>query len=230
VLTVTSYRVAKGDTLGKIARRFYGDAARFPLIVAANHIPDPDRLAVGQELVIPDLGAAAAGAAPDLTPPTGIRPSNPYAALNEQRLARLHPVLATRSRGLIDLAAHAGLAVLVTQGLRTFAEQDALYAQGRTAPGKIVTFAKAGQSYHNFGLAFDFVPLDALGKVDWNATHPAWGRIGELAESVGLEWGGRWTPKKRDLPHLQYTGGLSVSECLSRFRSAGIDEVWRSVH
>jgi LysM repeat protein len=227
---VTSYRVAKGDTLGRIARRFYGEAARFPLIVSANHISDPDRLAVGQELVIPDLNTAAAGVGPVIDPGTpGVARANPYVALNEQRLARLHPVVATRGRGLIDLAAHAGLAVLVTQGLRTFTEQDALYAKGRSAPGKIVTFAKAGRSYHNYGLAFDFVPLDALGKMDWSASHPAWGRIGELGESVGLEWGGRWTPKKRDLPHLQYTAGLTVNECLSRFRAAGLGEVWRSV-
>ena len=55
---MTSYTVQPGDTLGKIARRFYGDASRYPLIVSANRISDPDELAVGQQLVIPDAELA----------------------------------------------------------------------------------------------------------------------------------------------------------------------------
>ncbi len=79
---------------------------------------------------------------------------------------------------MIDLASHEGLGLLVTQGLRTWAEQDALYAKGRTIPpiGKlfVVTKARGGQSWHNFGLAFDIVVLDALGKNDWDISHPGW--------------------------------------------------------
>ena len=57
----------------------------------------------------------------------------------------------------------------VTQGLRTYAEQDALYAQGRTVPGEIVTNAAAGYSWHNFGNAVDLVPEDiTIGQPDWN--------------------------------------------------------------
>ncbi len=59
-----TYTVAKGDTLGKIAKRFYGDAKRFPLIVAANAIADPDKLQVGQRLVVPDATLAAAAVVP----------------------------------------------------------------------------------------------------------------------------------------------------------------------
>jgi hypothetical protein len=225
---VRTYRVRKGDTLGRIARDSYGDAARFPLIVAANQIANPDRLVVGQELIIPDLATATAGtgapAAPAIAPPP-----DPYAALNLRRLGDLHPILTTRGQTLIDLCAHAGFALLMTQGLRTFAEQDALYAQGRSKPGNIVTWAKGGQSYHNYGLAFDFVPLDALNKADWDVRHPAWQRAAELGESVGLEWGGRWSAKKRDLPHFQYTGGHTVADCLALFEAGGMAGVWGEI-
>ncbi|MGH7232282.1 MAG: LysM peptidoglycan-binding domain-containing protein, partial [Nitrospiraceae bacterium] len=64
-----SYTVKPGDTLGKIARKFYGDAGRFPLIVAANAIANPDKLTVGQELVIPD--ATMIGASPVTSTSTG---------------------------------------------------------------------------------------------------------------------------------------------------------------
>src|SRR5207245_1159897 len=98
--------------------------------------------------------------------------------LSEQRLAAVHPILATRARSLIDLCAHASITTMVTQGLRTWEEQDALYAKGRTTPpvGKpyIVTMAKGGQGYHNFGLAFDIVVLDSAGKSDWDTSHPGW--------------------------------------------------------
>jgi hypothetical protein len=152
-----TYTVRSGDTLGKIAKKFYSDAARFPLIVAANHIGNPDRLAIGAQLVIPDVGAPTIPTAPPLPAPTSTpSPNGRTTQLNEQRFAQLCPSVATRGRAMVDLCAHAGLAVLVTQGLRTWQEQDQLYAKGRTVPpiGKafVVTNAKGGQSYHNFGL------------------------------------------------------------------------------
>jgi hypothetical protein len=218
-----TYTIRRGDTLGKIARRFYGDAGKFPLIVAANRIPDPDRLTVGRKLVIPD--ATILEAAPPVTPRL------PHIGLSLQRLDQLHPALRARGAALLDLCAHAGLSILVTQGLRTWKEQDALYARGRTVPpiGRrfIVTMAKGGQSYHNFGLAFDIVVLDAVGKADWDTRHPGWQKAGALGKSVGLEWGGDWT-RLKDLPHFQYTGGLSLQQCCELFPS-GLDELWQRV-
>jgi LysM repeat protein len=229
----TSYKVRTGDTLGKIARKFYGDASRFPLIVAANHITNPDRLALGQMLVIPDAATAVRGlGAPATVPPAaGITPSLRTGQLNEERLRLLHPVVATRGRSMIDLAAHAGLAVLVTQGLRTWEEQDELYAKGRTLPpiGKqfVVTKARGGQSWHNFGLAFDIVVLDAVGKADWDTSHPGWRMASELGKSVGLAWGGDWKGFK-DFPHFQYTGDLTLVECRSLAQS-GLPAVWARI-
>ncbi|HSR91419.1 MAG TPA: M15 family metallopeptidase [Gemmatimonadales bacterium] len=210
---MNTYRVKKGDTLGKIARTFYGDSARFPLIVAANNIPDPDRLTIGQVLSVPDLLAR-----------TSTRP----AALSDQRLSGLHPVVASRARAMLDLCSLSGLAILVTQGVRTWDEQDALFAKGRTIPpigaSHIVTKAKGGQSYHNFGLAFDIIVLDSMGKTDWNTAHPGWKRAAEAGRSVGLEWGGDWKGFK-DIPHFQYSGGLSLAQCRSLFAD-GIEAVW----
>ena len=212
---MNTYRVKKGDTLGKIARQFYGDSARFPLIVAANNIPDPDRLTIGQALIVPDLLAPAR---------TSTRP----AALSDQRLSGLHPVVASRARAMLDLCSLAGLAILVTQGVRTWEEQDVLFARGRTVPpigaSNIVTKARGGQSYHNFGLAFDIIVLDSMGKTDWNTSHPGWRRAAEAGRSVGLEWGGDWKGFK-DIPHFQYSGGLSLAECRALFAD-GIEAVW----
>src|SRR5262245_49894508 len=172
---MTRYKVRSGDTLGRIAKKFYGDAQRFPLIVAANRIPNPDRLTVGQELIIPDAAVAmSALASPLPAPGSGAAappsPADRLTTLTEERLSLVHPGLGSRGRTLMALCAQAGIAILVTQGLRTWKEQDALYAKGRTAPpiGKkyIVTNAKGGSSWHNFGLAFDIVVLDSVGKAD----------------------------------------------------------------
>jgi hypothetical protein len=225
---MTSYTVLPGDTLGKIARRFYGDASRYPLIVSANLIADPDRLVVGQQLVIPDGGLAlrAVGGAG----PTAGAASVPT-PLSSQRLGRLHPLVQARGAAFLELCAHAGLSVLVSQGWRTWEEQDVLYAKGRAVPpiGRkhVVTMAKGGQSYHNFGLAFDIVVLDAVGKADWNTSHPGWSTAGALGKSVGLEWGGDW-PRFKDLPHFQYTGGLSLRDCRASY-AEGLDALWHRV-
>ena len=199
------YTVQRGDTLGRIARKFYGDAARYPLIVSANRISDPDRLAVGRRLVIPDAAVAGSafgsGAAP--------LPEAPSTSISSQRLNALHPIVRARANAFLLLCAQSGLGVMVTQGLRSREDQDALYAKGRTVPpiGRKhrVTMAKGGQSYHNFGLAFDIVVLDAVGKADWDVSHPGWAHAGALAKSVGLEWGGDWT-SVRDYQHFSLNG------------------------
>lgn len=230
--TMVKYRVQAGDTLGKIARKFYGDASRFSCIAAANSSANPDKLRVGQELLIPDPSASpdAVTTAPSLAVSIATA-ANPTAGLNEQRLSLLHPVLSIRARCMIALCAQAGIPVLVTQAFRTWEEQDALYAKGRTVQprGKkyIVTNAKGGQSYHNFGLAFDIVVLDAIGKADWDTTHRTWTRAGEIGKSVGLEWGGDWRTFK-DMPHFQYTGGMTTVDCCALY-PAGFQAVWERI-
>ena len=222
-----SYTVKRGDTLGRIARKFYGDAASYPLIVSANRIRDPDRLAVGRRLFIPDAGVAGSAFAPGI----GLSPDAPSEPISSRRLNPLHPVVRARADAFLHLCAQKGLGVMVTQGLRSWEEQDALYAKGRTVPPiglqHRVTKAKGGQSYHNFGLAFDIVVLDAVGKADWDVSHPGWAYAGALGKSVGLDWGGDWTGFK-DWPHFQYTGGLGLAQCRSLF-PGGLETLWQRV-
>jgi peptidoglycan LD-endopeptidase CwlK len=157
-----------------------------------------------------------------------VEPFNPYRTLNNRRLEGIHPGLASRARGMLDRCAQAGLALLITQGYRSYAEQDSLYAQGRTTPGRIVTNARGGQSYHNFGLAFDIVVLDAMGKAEWDEGHPGWTLAADVGRAVGLEWGGAWVQFK-DLPHFQYSGGLTLARCRELFGSGGLPAVWTRV-
>lgn len=128
----------------------------------------------------------------------------------EKKLKGVHPVVAAKARQLIEQAYKEGINVIITQGLRTIEEQNELYAQGRTKPSKIVTNAKGGYSYHNFGLAFDFAVLNADGSVNWNVDEK-WKRVGQLGKSLGLEWGGDWKDFK-DYPHFQMTFGLSLAD------------------
>jgi hypothetical protein len=89
----------------------------------------------------------------------------------------------------------------VVQGTRTFAQQEALYNQGRSASGSIVTKARPGDSYHQYGLAFDVVPDAYASAADWNPSGPLWAQIGQIGESLGLTWGGRWASP--DEPHFE---------------------------
>lgn len=87
------------------------------------------------------------------------------------------------------------------QGTRTFSEQQVIYDQGRVTAGKIVTKARPGDSYHQYGLAFDAVPRAYKSLPDWNPSGPDWQTIGQIGESLGLTWGGRWTSP--DEPHFE---------------------------
>lgn len=95
-------------------------------------------------------------------------------------------------------------------GHRTYADQDALYAKGRTAPGRKVTNARGGQSNHNFGLSMDVAIFEngtyLSGGSEWQ-----YQRFGEIAEANGLEWGGRWT-NPYDPAHVQIRHGYTMQE------------------
>lgn len=125
-----------------------------------------------------------------------------------RKIDDLQPVVAAMCREFIKRCDEAGIDVIITSTLRTMKEQEALYAQGRTKAGPRVTNAKPGQSWHNWGCAFDYVPIKN-GKADWNNIL-TFAKCGEIAEAVGLEWGGRW--KMKDYPHCQYTGGNTLAQ------------------
>lgn len=100
-----------------------------------------------------------------------------------------------------------------SQVLRTMEQQQKLYEQGRTTAGKIVTNAKAEQSYHNYGLAFDIVLLydDGSGRfsqASWDIERGGdWKRVAEFFKAHGWEWGGDW--RSPDYPHFQKSFGCT---------------------
>lgn len=89
----------------------------------------------------------------------------------------------------------------IVQGRRTIAYQNSLYAQGRTKAGEKVTNAKGGQSPHNFGYAVDLCPV-RNGKLWWNAPEKYWTALGNIAEGMGLTWGGHFK-SILDKPHVE---------------------------
>lgn len=143
-----------------------------------------------------------------------------------KNIAGLIPVVAAAAERLIERAYYRGVMIVITQGYRSIAEQNALYAQGRTqlydAKGNklsIVTKAKGGSSFHNYGVAIDFALVlpdgrtaswdtkrddDRDGKADWM-------EVVEEAKSLGFEWGGDWKTFT-DLPHFQMCFGLTIAD------------------
>jgi peptidoglycan L-alanyl-D-glutamate endopeptidase CwlK len=129
--------------------------------------------------------------------------------INSRSLDDLAPPAKQRAEAFIAAAKAKGIDLLVTSTYRDNESQDALYAQGRTAPGNIVTRAKAGQSWHNYRCALDVVPL-VNGKAIWD-DQAVWKQVGEIGKSCGLEWAGDWVTFK-EFPHFQYTGGLTLAQ------------------
>lgn len=152
-------------------------------------------------------------------------------SVSEGRLQWVHPHLAEKIRQMAQILDGESVILRVTQGLRTWSEQAALYAQGRTAPGKIVTNAAPGHSWHNFGLACDVAPMNQAGQPDWNTSHPVWQRIVYLGTSLGLESGAQWRTFP-DWPHFQLTGTLPVSpteEVIQAYHDSNGDlsQIWK---
>jgi len=129
--------------------------------------------------------------------------------INSRNLDDLAPPAKQRALAFIAAASAKGIDLLVTSTYRDSESQDALYAQGRTTPGNIVTRAKAGQSWHNWRCALDVVPL-VNGKAIWD-DQAIWKQVGEIGKSCGLEWAGDWKTFK-EYPHFQYTGGLTLAQ------------------
>ena len=118
----------------------------------------------------------------------------------------LDPQFAKKLAVFEQMLAGRGIKVIMTWGYRSIEEQDTLYAIGRTKPGKKVTNARGGYSWHNFGLAADYAFV-INGKVTWDGP---WSTFGQVARQCGLEWGGDWA-KFTDKPHVQVTRGKSLA-------------------
>ncbi|WP_042201842.1 M15 family metallopeptidase [Paenibacillus camerounensis] len=141
---------------------------------------------------------------------------------SQARLVDLHPVVVAAAVALIERSYAQGVPIIITQGYRSKAEQDGLYAQGRTKPGGIVTNARGGYSYHNYGLAVDFALLLPDGySASWDMKRDGdkdgiadWQEVAQQAKALGFEWGGDWTSFK-DYPHFQMSFGLSIAKLLA---------------
>lgn len=133
------------------------------------------------------------------------------------RIRGLHPAIATEVESILNsLPLNPGTEVRITQGFRTFEEQNTLYSQGRTKPGSKVTNASGGQSIHNYGLAFDYV-LFKNGKISWEVDAD-WKKVATTFKSKGFEWGGDWKSFK-DYPHLEKTFSLDFKAMLKKYNA-----------
>lgn len=140
----------------------------------------------------------------------------------ERNIATLHPVAQKRAREFMQAVVPAmrqrGVDVRIISGTRSYAEQNALYAKGRTTPGPKVTNARAGFSNHNFGCAWDIGLFQGRNYLD---DSPLYKECGKIGQSLGLEWGGAWKSIK-DEPHFEVPTGLSMQEKRDRV-AAGRD-------
>ena len=132
-----------------------------------------------------------------------------------RRLSDLDPVVEQMAWRLIAAAPLVlQRELFVVHTLRTYDEQQSLYEQGRTEPGKIVTNARGGSSFHNFGLAMD-LPFEQDG-----TQHPTWSTAGDdindwrllgaMGEAIGFEWGGSPSFPLRDFGHFHYSAGQTM--------------------
>jgi peptidoglycan L-alanyl-D-glutamate endopeptidase CwlK len=139
------------------------------------------------------------------------RASAPGTSRSRSLIDKLHPSIQPMAYKLLDAAWEQKIPLVVTQSLRTLEEQQALYDQGRTKPGDIVTKAKPGTSWHNYGLAFDVAVLDENGQPAWPENAKLWKQIGDLGKSVGLAWGGDFVTIN-DRPHFEHHPGLTLAQ------------------
>jgi peptidoglycan L-alanyl-D-glutamate endopeptidase CwlK len=137
---------------------------------------------------------------------------SPVDARSEKVIATLLPQVRPIARALVQKAAAAGISIRVISGLRSYEEQAALYAQGRTASGKTVTNARPGYSNHNFGIAFDIGVFEGS---KYLPESPKYKAVGALGMDLGLEWGGNWKTIV-DQPHYQLRPAWAADESESR--------------
>lgn len=235
----TQHKVQPGETLSVIAQK--RGVILKALLAANTDIKDPNLIKVGQMINLPPgqvvVPTAPVVPAQPATPPAASSPaagavSAAFAGMDARGKAQnVHPLLRERLTMLAGILAQSGMKALITDGRRTFAEQEKIFQIGRRGiPGeRIVTKARGGQSNHNYGLAVDMYPVlpDSTGKervftdipkhssVEFaHAFNRVQRAIGEQAEGLGLFWGARFSGIV-DTPHIQLVAesDLKPSEC-----------------
>lgn len=153
-----------------------------------------------------------------------------YNETNEKMIAGLHPLLRPLCRAHLAAMESSGHSCVIKEGMRTFDYQARLYAKGRTAPGPKVTNAPAGRSNHNYGCAYDIVPIELLSKPNWQPNSPIWKVVQSTGKAItGLQ--SLYDLMGWDLPHFQLHIALTVTtaNCLKIFRQSGMRGVWAEV-
>jgi len=138
---------------------------------------------------------------------------------SEKAIATLLPQVQPYARALVKKAAQHGITIKVIAGMRTYDEQNELFTQGRTKPGRIVTNARGGFSNHNFGIAFDVGVFEGA---SYLGESPKYKAVGALGMDLGLDWGGNWKTFM-DEPHFQlrpkWAGDMKESVMLAELRA-----------
>lgn len=144
--------------------------------------------------------------------------------LSIKRIETLHPAIRTKANAWLVNCSTRNIGVRIAQAFRTFGEQDLLYAQGRTKKGRVVTDARGGFSWHNYGLAIDFVLYRKDKTVSWNMLEDLdhdgiadWMEVVEAAKELGFNWGGDWVGDFKDYPHFDMRFGLTIHQAKERF-------------
>lgn len=145
-----------------------------------------------------------------------------FDARTEENIASLVPKAQRAARQFMVAAKTFPYTVKILSGGRTYAEQTAIYAQGRSRPGKVVTNAPAGSSNHNFGIAFD-VGIFSGAKYFTGATkieNDAYMNLRKLTKPAALEldWGGDWKSSK-DYPHYEMHTGKTTKQVRASLES-----------
>lgn len=257
----TQHKVKPGETLLAIAQQ-HGVTLK-ALLAANTDIKNPNLIMVGQlinlppgQVVVPPSPVVPAqpvappapvSPVPAPTPPASGADAAAFAAMDARGKAqKVHPILRERLTMLAGILAKSGMKALITDGQRTFAEQDKIFQIGRRGiKGEgIVTRARGGQSNHNYGLAVDMYPVlpDSTGKervfteipkhasVEFaHAFNRVQRAVGEQAEGLGLFWGARFSGIV-DTPHIQLLAesDMKPSECLRILNAhdGDLDAVW----
>ena len=154
----------------------------------------------------------------------------------EQLLGQIYPPFGDLIHSFLFNARAQGYPVGIFEGLRTFEKQAEYYAKGRDTegniinPSQVITYAKPGSSYHQYGLAVDIV-FDTDGtkkgfQWGWNEKMD-WRGLAEIGQNFGLEAGYFWI--KKDPPHFQKTYGFITSQLKSIYTGGGLEAVYREI-
>ncbi len=153
--------------------------------------------------------------------------------LSEETFTRLSEVYHDLGSRLLliyqDIYEKYGLVMRVTCGYRSIEEQNLLYAKGRSMPGKIVTNAQGGESWHNFGLAIDSCfegPDPYLEKNE--KSQEIWEFFGKKCGDTQLIWGGHFL-KIIDKPHAEKRYGQTLQSCKTLVDSVEIAGLWKQL-